>query len=252
MAAPVSSAQGLVVRRLGRVLLLGLDHSLGSGSTSGNRIGMALLQQLSGIVRDELGPAGTIMGAGVLHSVPRSGGDFCLGTEIVNQSAVGGATTRSDLLWKVEHKVGPRISSFQVGSTKPLIAAISGRAIGIGLQLAMLCDVRIAEEDSLFGLGSSKEAAALHSLLGPDLAYQLMSQLAKMIGPSLALDLLLSGRQIKATDALNLGLISQVVKTGTGCFCKSHWRVRLVFSDIGASATTSFVATVRVRMLGDS
>ncbi len=83
---------------------------------------------------------------------------------------------------------------------KPLVAAINGPAMGGGLDLAVLCDVRVAAENAAFAHPEIKFGAP--TLYGP---------LAEVIGGGLARDLCLTGRRIDAQEALRIGLVSNVV-----------------------------------------
>jgi len=83
---------------------------------------------------------------------------------------------------------------------KPLVAAINGPAMGGGLDLAVLCDVRICAQEAVFAHPEIKLGAP--TLYGP---------LAEVIGGGLARDLCLIGRRIDAQEAYRIGLVSQVV-----------------------------------------
>jgi len=83
---------------------------------------------------------------------------------------------------------------------KPLVAAINGPAMGGGLDLAVLCDLRVCAEDAVFAHPEIKFGAP--TLYGP---------LAEVIGGGLARDLCLSGRRIDAQEALRIWLVSKVV-----------------------------------------
>ena len=83
---------------------------------------------------------------------------------------------------------------------KPLVAAINGSAMGGGLDLAVLCDVRVAAEGAVFAHPEIKFGAP--TLYGP---------LAETIGGGLARDLCLTGRRIDAQEAHRIGLVSSVV-----------------------------------------
>ena len=83
---------------------------------------------------------------------------------------------------------------------KPMVAAINGPAMGGGLDLAVLCDVRIASENAAFSHPEIKFGAP--TLYGP---------LAETIGGGLARDLCLTGRRIDAEEAYRIGLVSSVV-----------------------------------------
>ena len=85
---------------------------------------------------------------------------------------------------------------------KVFIAAINGHAIGGGLQLALVCDYRIASDDARLGLPAVKEC------LVPSMA---LYRLPRLIGLGRAQDLILTGRLIDATEAERFGLVNRVV-----------------------------------------
>jgi len=86
---------------------------------------------------------------------------------------------------------------------KPIIAAINGPAVGLGLVVAMFCDLRFASEEARFGT-----AFARRGLIAE---YGLAWLLPKVIGHANALDLLLSARIVNAQEALRMGLVNQVL-----------------------------------------
>ena len=90
-----------------------------------------------------------------------------------------------------------------VGARKPLIARIDGFCIGGGLGVAMCCDLRIAAEDSRFGIPAAK--------LG--LGYKLngLKYLIDVVGPSAAMEILFTARQFDAEEAFAMGLVNRVV-----------------------------------------
>jgi enoyl-CoA hydratase/carnithine racemase len=85
---------------------------------------------------------------------------------------------------------------------KPVIAAINGPAVGLGLVVAMFCDLRLASEAATFGT-----AFARRGLIAE---YGLAWLLPKVVGHANALDLLLSARMVNAPEALRMGLVNQV------------------------------------------
>jgi enoyl-CoA hydratase/carnithine racemase len=89
---------------------------------------------------------------------------------------------------------------------KPIIAAINGPAVGLGLILAMFCDLRFASSDARFG-----SAFARRGLIAE---YGLAWLLPKIIGHANALDVLLSARILDAQEALRMGLVNQVFPSG--------------------------------------
>lgn len=87
---------------------------------------------------------------------------------------------------------------------KPKIAAINGYCLGGGLELALACDIRVASNTARLGL--------------PDVARGMMpggggtQRLPRIIPPGLALELLLTGKQIDAAEAYRIGLVNRVVE----------------------------------------
>jgi enoyl-CoA hydratase/carnithine racemase len=85
----------------------------------------------------------------------------------------------------------------------PVIAAVRGPCTGLGLILAMLCDLRISGESGRFGVSTSR--------LGVALSYPEFSVLFESLGRSLALELVLDGRLIEALEARAKGIVNRVV-----------------------------------------
>lgn len=86
---------------------------------------------------------------------------------------------------------------------KPVIAAISGHAVAGGLELALWCDLRVAEEDALLGVSCRR--------FGVPLIDGGTIRLPRLIGHSRAMDLILTGRLVDASEALSMGLVNRVV-----------------------------------------
>ena len=86
--------------------------------------------------------------------------------------------------------------------SKPVIAAINGHAVGLGLILSLYCDLRFASSNAKFGT-----AFARRGLIAE---YGVAWMLPRLIGPANALDLLLSARVFDAAEALRLGLVNRV------------------------------------------
>ena len=87
-------------------------------------------------------------------------------------------------------------------SSKPVLASVQGFALGGGCELALACHIRIASESSRFALPEVS--------LGLIPGYGGTQRLARLVGLGVALDMILSGEMITATDALRIGLISRV------------------------------------------
>ena len=87
--------------------------------------------------------------------------------------------------------------------SKPIIAAVAGFALGGGCELALLCDMIIAADDALFGQPEIK-LGILPGIGGSQ-------RLARSVGKAMAMDLVLTGRNIGAQEAKEIGLVARVV-----------------------------------------
>ena len=90
--------------------------------------------------------------------------------------------------------------------SKPVIAAIEGHAVAGGLEVAAWADLRIAAQDSIFGVFCRR--------WGVPLIDGGTYRLSRLIGTSRAMDLILTGRPVDADEALRIGLVNRVVPTG--------------------------------------
>jgi len=88
-------------------------------------------------------------------------------------------------------------------SPKPVIAAVNGFAFGGGCELALACHIRLASENAVLGLPEVK--------LGIIPGYGGTQRLPRLVGPGRALELILSGRNVKAEEAERIGLVNRVV-----------------------------------------
>lgn len=86
---------------------------------------------------------------------------------------------------------------------QPVVAATSGAAVSAGLELALACDIRVAAEDARYAFPEA--ALGLLPLAGG------AARLARAAGRAAALEMLLTGREIDAAEALRLGLVNRVV-----------------------------------------
>ena len=90
--------------------------------------------------------------------------------------------------------------------SKPVVAAIAGHAVAGGLELALWCDLRVAEEDAILGVFCRRWGVPL--IDGGTV------RLPHIVGLGRALDLILTGRPVTATEALTMGLVDRVVPRG--------------------------------------
>ncbi|MEU9390052.1 crotonase/enoyl-CoA hydratase family protein [Streptomyces sp. NPDC048324] len=127
------------------------------------------------------------------------GGTFCAGADL---KAVG--TERGNRV--AEDGDGP-MGPTRLRLSKPVIAAVAGHAVAGGLELALWCDLRVAEEDAVFGVFCRRWGVPL--IDGGTV------RLPRLIGQSRALDLILTGRPVPAAEAYAMGLANRLVPTGT-------------------------------------
>ena len=92
------------------------------------------------------------------------------------------------------------------GCRKPVIAAIAGHAVAGGLELALWCDLRVAEQGAVLGVFCRRWGVPL--IDGGTV------RLPRLIGVSRAMDLILTGRPVGAAEALAIGLVNRVVGPG--------------------------------------
>lgn len=91
--------------------------------------------------------------------------------------------------------------------TKPVIAAIAGPAVAGGLELALWCDMRVAEDDAVLGVFCRRWGVPL--IDGGTV------RLPRLIGMGHAMDMILTGRAVSAKEAQAIGLVNRVVAKGT-------------------------------------
>lgn len=105
------------------------------------------------------------------------------------------------------HRDGPGpMGPSRMALSKPVIAAVSGHAVAGGLELALWCDMRVAEEDAVFGVFCRRWGVPL--IDGGTV------RLPRLIGHSRAMDLILTGRAVHAQEAFAIGLANRVVAKG--------------------------------------
>ncbi len=121
---------------------------------------------------------------------------FTAGADLVGMH---GTAEKAEVGWS-----SPRPTRFDLGLEvqKPLVAAVNGYCLAGGLELALVCDIRIASETAQFGCPEVKWNL-LHGY-GAQL-------LPRIVGTSNAMYLLLTGQFIDATEALRIGLVNEVV-----------------------------------------
>jgi enoyl-CoA hydratase/carnithine racemase len=127
---------------------------------------------------------------------------FCAGAQLGKMGGVAESIEKTDE-GKLASLVGERQPFHLTTLCKPVIAAINGSCVGIGLTQALMCDVRFAAAGAKF--------AASFARRGLIAEYGVSWILPRLTGWGVALDLLLSGRTFLADEAADLGLVKEVV-----------------------------------------
>lgn len=131
----------------------------------------------------------------VLHG---EGGTFCAGADLKAVGTEEGNRVTPD----GDGPMGPT----RLRLSKPVIAAVAGHAVAGGLELALWCDLRVAEEGAVFGVFCRRWGVPL--IDGGTV------RLPRLIGQSRAMDMILTGRPVDAPEALAMGLVNRVVRQG--------------------------------------
>lgn len=150
---------------------------------------LALFDAFETFERDDTASVAVLWGAG---------GTFCAGADL---KAIGTPDTNPT------HSSGPGpMGPTRMVLSKPVIAAVSGYAVAGGLELALWCDMRVAEEDAVFGVFCRRWGVPL--IDGGTV------RLPRLIGHSRAMDMILTGRAVGAAEALSFGLANRMVPRG--------------------------------------
>jgi enoyl-CoA hydratase len=130
-----------------------------------------------------------------------AGGHFCAGADLVALGDPG----RANAITPDGSGHGP-MGPTRMAFTKPVIAAVEGYAVAGGLELALMCDLRVAARGATFGVFCRR--------FGVPLIDGGTVRLPRLIGMGRALDLILTGRPVDADEALAMGLANRVVAAG--------------------------------------
>ncbi len=139
--------------------------------------------------RDEQAKVAVLFGAG---------GTFCAGADLKAVAEGRGNAVRSD----GDGPMGPT----RMQLSKPVIAAVAGYAVAGGLELAIWCDMRVVERSARFGVFCRR--------WGVPLVDGGTVRLPRIVGHGRAMDMILTGREIGADEALAMGLADRVVPDG--------------------------------------
>ncbi|WP_393074968.1 crotonase/enoyl-CoA hydratase family protein [Streptomyces sp. LN704] len=126
------------------------------------------------------------------------GGTFCAGADLKAIGTEHGNRAAED----GDGPMGPT----RLRLSKPVIAAVAGHAVAGGLELALWCDLRVAEEDAVLGVFCRRWGVPL--IDGGTV------RLPRLIGTSRAMDMILTGRPVPAPEAYGMGLVNRLVPNG--------------------------------------
>jgi enoyl-CoA hydratase len=127
-----------------------------------------------------------------------AGGTFCAGADL--KAVAGGRGNRA-----APDGDGP-MGPTRLLLSKPVVAAVEGFAVAGGLELALWCDLRVAARDAVFGVYCRRWGVPL--IDGGTV------RLPRLVGQSLALDMILTGRGVSGDEALRTGLANRLVERG--------------------------------------
>lgn len=160
-----------------------------------NAINLAMTQELFQVL-------GEAEEASDVRVVVLTGGEevFCAGADLKARMEEQGeeVSIQGDRLIRALE----RVMSFMEAMGKPVIAAMSGYALGGGLELALACDFRYASETAKLGLPEAK--------VGTMPGGGGTQRLARLVGPALAKEIMFTGSFLDARQALAIGLVNQV------------------------------------------
>lgn len=171
----------MVCAKEGRLLLVGLNRPEKRNCLNAEAVRL-LRESFREFDRDDS------VDVAVLHG---KGGSFCAGYDL-EELAEG----RLDE-WP----------TWTLDTRKPVVAAVSGYAVGAGMELALWCDLRVVDETAVMGLFGRR--------FGVPLMAGGSARLPALVGLSRALDLILTGRPISAKEAHEIGIANRVVSCGT-------------------------------------
>jgi len=192
-AAPVAAARegpgGVRVQQDGPVTVVTIDRPEVRNAVD-SATARALLDAFDAFDADPLASVAVLTGVG---------GTFCAGADLKALAAGDKRPLRDE-------GPGP-MGPTRLDLSKPVIAAVEGHAVAGGLELALWCDLRVAAEGAVFGVFCRRFGVPLCDLG--------TVRLPRLIGHSRAMDLILTGREVRAPEALEIGLANRLVPTGS-------------------------------------
>ncbi len=189
------SEAGLTVRREGAVARIAFDRP-----SRRNALGDTTVRDLLAACRDALADE-----AVRVLLITGEGEAFCAGGDFKDTFERGAGRTEAQ--WRERIATGPNeLVRCLAAADKPVVASVNGAAVGGGATIALACDLRIASDRARFGFPFVRLG------LAPEFGSSRL--LARAVGYPKALELLLDGGLIDASEALRIGLVNEVVPHG--------------------------------------
>ncbi|XP_016980633.1 probable enoyl-CoA hydratase [Drosophila rhopaloa] len=185
-------ARTVLVEKDSHITLIGLNREQQRNSIDANTAAQ-LSEAISQFEADDSSPVGVLYGIG---------GSFSAGYDLEELEA---EAQRGSLHFLLRHEgsIGPTRRHLR----KPIVCGISGFCVAGGVELALMCDLRVMEDTAVMGFFNRR--------LGVPLSDGGTVRLAAAVGYSNALDIIETGRRIDAGEARRIGLVNRVVATGT-------------------------------------
>ncbi|XP_026278829.1 2,3-dehydroadipyl-CoA hydratase-like [Frankliniella occidentalis] len=174
-----SVAPLVLVEQYNAVTLIGLNRPSKRNALDTNLIS-CLREELKKFASNPLSSVAVLYG---------TGGNFCAGLDLDELT--------------LDKPSLPLVDEF---CCKPVIASVNGYAVGEGFDLAMACDVRVTDNQAILG--------SFNRRFGIPISVPALRRLSASCGMSFALDIILSGRPIKAEEAYQMGLVQQLSPCG--------------------------------------
>lgn len=180
--ATLDSTEPLIlVQHYNAITLIGLNRPLKRNALNLDLL-EALRKELKAFEANDLSTVAVLYG---------TGGNFCAGLDLEEISLN-------------KHSI-PLVDEF---CCKPVVASINGYAVGEGFDLAMACDVRVMEDQAILGSFGRR--------FGVPMSEPALRRLSASAGFAITMELILTGRPIKAEEALQRGLVQQTSRCGAG------------------------------------
>lgn len=170
--------------------------------------------------------------------VTGTGKAFCAGADLGSTTTIDESLGGSKSV-DVSQLVGERHPHFLTALRKPVIAALNGACIGIGLTHALMCDVRFAAAGAKFATAFTRRGLIAE--------YGISWILPRLAGWGTSMDLLLTGRTFLAEEARELGLVKEVIAPE-----QLMARVMAYAEDIAANCSPASLAVIKKQAYGDA